>query len=82
MVRLEYKNLVILGVIPSELEHLKQGQPLEIKLESNLVVVIIPGDSNEMLHEVAKKAAARLEDMSKKNGGKLVVPKGLFGKPH
>lgn len=82
MVRLEYKNLIILGITPSELDHLKQGQPLNILLESNLFVAIIPGESNEELVKVAKQAADRLEANSKDKKIITDIPAGILGKRH
>lgn len=82
MVRLEYKNLIVLGIVPSELEHLKQGQPLNILLESNLFVAIIPGNSNEELLKTAKEAADRLEAISKDRKIITDVPAGILGKRH
>lgn len=84
MVRLEYKNLIVLGIVPSELEHLKQGQPLNILLESNLFVVIIPGESNEALAKAAKEAADLLEANSKDKSKKIItgIPAGILGKRH
>lgn len=70
MVKLHYKNLLTLGLIPAELEHLKQGQPIQIRLDdlglTGQVIVIIAGESNEKLEEAAKAAADRLEKMSSK----------------
>lgn len=80
MVRLEYKNLIVLGITPSELEHLKQGQPLNILLESNLFVAIIPGDSNEELLKVAQQAADRLEQQSKGKSIITKLPQGIIGR--
>ena len=82
MVRLEYKNLIVLGITPSELDHLKQGQPLNILLESNLFVAIIPGESNEELVKVAKQAADRLEANSKDKKIITDIPAGILGKRH
>jgi hypothetical protein len=72
--------LVILGITPSELEHLKQGQPLNILLESNLFVAIIPGESNEELVKVAQQAADRLEAQSKGKSVITQLPKGIIGR--
>lgn len=49
---------LILGLIPAELEILKQGQPLVIKLDEvgfpGAVVTIITGETNEKLKEIVE----------------------------
>lgn len=54
---------LILGLIPKELEILKQGQPLIIKLDDvgfpGAVVTIIAGDTNEQLKEMVEAVNRR-----------------------
>lgn len=69
MVKAERNGLLILGITPQELEHLKQGNPLNIPLADlgfNAAVMIIPGDSNEKLVKQIEEAGQKLQE--KQNG--------------
>lgn len=64
MLKLKHYGLLVLGLIPSELEHLKQGQPLTIKLDDvglpGQGLVIVTGDNNDKLRQMAEEVAERL----------------------
>lgn len=72
MVKAERNGLLILGINKEEIEHLKQGNPLNIPLADlgfNAAVMIIPGDSNEKLvkqiEAAGERMAARSEMLAK-----------------
>jgi hypothetical protein len=75
MVKMHHKNLLTLGLNPAELDHLKQGQPLSIRLDDvglvGHVIVIIPGESDEALKRAAEEAANKIEAMDTR---KLIIP--------
>ncbi len=56
MLKAATEKHLILGLIPKELEILKQGQPLIVKLDEvgfpGAVVTIIVGETNEQLKEM------------------------------
>lgn len=68
MMKMKHKGLLALGLIPSELEYLKQGRPLTIRLDDiglpGQVIVILMGESNEKLKALAEQAADQLAAMS------------------
>jgi hypothetical protein len=66
VVKMRFKGMLTIGIIPSELEHLKQGQPLRIKLDDlglkGQSINIIVGDNNERLKKIMEQAAIELEE--------------------
>lgn len=67
MLKAATDNHLVLGLTPDELEILKQGNPLVIRLDDvgyqGSVVTIITGDTNEKLKEVIESVNRRRELM-------------------
>ena len=59
MLKAASERHVILGLIPKELEVLKQGQPLVVRLDEvgyeGATITIITGSTNEELKEIVEK---------------------------
>lgn len=60
MLKVKRGSLLVFGLTPDELEHLKQGQPLNIKLDDIGIpkagVVIFVGESNEAMKKKFESA--------------------------
>lgn len=69
MLKMKWRNLLTLGLNPKELEHLKHGQPLTIRLDDvglpGQMIVIVTGDSDEALKRMAEGAADKLANQQK-----------------
>jgi hypothetical protein len=67
MVKMKHKGLLLLGLIPAKLEHLKQGLPLRINLADiglpGQGIAIIVGENHEKLKRMAEDAAERFMQM-------------------
>lgn len=74
MVKMKYKNMLAVGIIPSELEHLKNDQPLNIKLDDidlpGHVLVIFVGKDNQALKRVFDEVSEKLD----RGQTKLILP--------
>lgn len=79
MVKAHYKKMLILGLNRRELEHLKEGQPMYIKLDDidprmkGQLVVIIPGENDQQLVAAAREAERLLKD-GQKPASRIILP--------
>ena len=79
MVKMKIGRMLTIGLIPSELEMLKQGHPLHCDMKDvgdKGHIILIVGDSNEKLKQMAEQAAAQIEQ-GKKKTSPLLLPPGV-----
>jgi hypothetical protein len=66
MVKLKHKGLLVLGLTKTELELLREGAPLPISLTDvglqGQMIMLIPGESNEMLLRTMNTVADAYEN--------------------
>lgn len=66
MVKLKHKGLLVLGITKTELEMLREGAPLPIPLVDvglkGQTIMLIPGESNEMLLRTMSTVAEAYEN--------------------
>jgi hypothetical protein len=78
MVKMKIGRMLTIGLIPAELEMLKQGHPLHCDMKDvgdKGHIILVVGDSNEKLKRMAEEAASAIEQ-NKKNRTVIQLPPG------
>lgn len=78
MVKMKFGRLLTIGLIPEELEILKAGHPLHCDMADvgdRGHIILLVGDSNEKLKNIAEQTAAQLE--KGKQTKQLVLPNSV-----
>ena len=83
MIKAERNGILILGLVPAEMEHLKQGNPLQIPLADlgfpGAGIIIIPGESHEKLKKHIEEAGEKLKNMHTFDKGVIDLSKVRVG---
>ena len=80
MVKMKYGRMLTIGMTPQELEMLKQGHPLHCNMADvgdKGHIVLIVGESNEKLKQMAEQVAAQLEQNKRGKESRLLLPPHL-----
>ncbi len=79
MLKIKHKGFLVLGINQKEVKHLvEEKHPLHIKLDDlglkGQVIVVVYGETNELLASMAEDIADRLEKVDIQNETGLILP--------